>query len=173
MSRSYFIVCAAVLFCMVIQGQLLNAQQTSVSRPQFAQPASNRQAIPEADGEIPWLRSATEAAQLSQATGKPILVYIRSQNCHYCDLLQKNTWQDPATRSRVVREMIPLKLTLEENKQAIEAMQVKGFPSVIIFSSDRQFLGRIDGYVSPQQFAGKMSSVLLAQQTSPATEIKR
>ena len=48
--------------------------------------------------EVKWLRSATEAARLASETGKPILVYVRSEHCHYCDLLQKKTWQDPATQ---------------------------------------------------------------------------
>lgn len=126
-----------------------------------------------ASAEIPWLRSATEAAMQSQATGKPILVYIRSQNCHYCDLLQKNTWQDQGTRNRVMREMIPLKLTLEENKEAIEAMKVKGFPSVIIFSPRREYLGRIDGYVSPEQFQSQVAKAMLAHQPSSSAPIKR
>jgi uncharacterized protein YyaL (SSP411 family) len=109
------------------------------------------------NSEIPWLRSATEAAKLSQSTGKPILVYIRSQNCHYCDLLQKNTWQNPETRAQIMRDMIPLKLTLEDNKAAVEAMKVKGFPSVIIFSPKREYLARIDGYVTPEQFKTKVT----------------
>jgi thioredoxin-related protein len=123
--------------------------------------------------EIPWLRSATEAAKLSQSTGKPILVYIRSQNCHYCDLLQKNTWQNPETRTRVMRDMIPLKLTLEENKEAVEAMKVKGFPSVVIFSPRREYLARIDGYVTPEQFQSKVSQTLVAQNPQSPSTIKR
>jgi thioredoxin-related protein len=114
--------------------------------------------------EIPWLRSATEAAKLSQSTGKPILVYVRSQNCHYCDLLQKNTWQHPETRAQVMRDMIPLKLTLEDNKEAVEAMKVKGFPSVVIFSPRREYLARFDGYMTPEQFKEKVGPSLIAKQ---------
>ncbi len=117
---------------------------------------------PAANPEIAWLRSATEAAKLAQTTGKPILIYVRSQNCHYCDLLQKNTWQDPATKSQVMHDMIPLKLTLEENREAVEAMKVKGFPSVIIFSPNREYLARIDGYVTPDQFKTHLNKALVA-----------
>lgn len=126
-----------------------------------------------AGSEIPWLRSATEAAIQSQATGKPILVYVRSKNCHYCDLLQKNTWQDPATKARVMKEMIPLKLTLEENKDAIEAMKVKGFPSVIVFSPQREFIGRYDGYMTPEQFQSQITKTLLANQTQNSGSLNR
>ncbi len=116
--------------------------------------------------EIKWLRSASEAARLAKETGKPILVYVRSENCHYCDLLQKKTWQDPDTQSIIMREMIPLKLTLEENKEAVQAMKVKGYPSTILFTSQREYLARIDGFVSPEDFQKQLSKFRLARYNS-------
>lgn len=147
-------------------------QQAAATQATATQSAAG--SAPTAAGsEIPWLRSATEAAIQSQATGKPILVYVRSKNCHYCDLLQKNTWQDPATKARVMKEMIPLKLTLEENKEAIEAMKVKGFPSVIVFSPQREFIGRYDGYMTPEQFQSQVSKSLLAHQPKNSGSLNR
>ena len=147
-------------------------QQAAATQATATQSAAG--SAPTAAGsEIPWLRSATEAAIQSQATGKPILVYVRSKNCHYCDLLQKNTWQDPATKARVMKEMIPLKLTLEENKEAIEAMKVKGFPSVIVFSPRREFIGRFDGYMTPEQFQSQVSKSLLASQPQNSGSLNR
>jgi thioredoxin-related protein len=80
-----------------------------------------------ADG-VEWLRSAAKAAELSQKTGKPILIYVRSETCHYCDLMQRDVWEDPATVAMIQRQFIPLKLTREENKEGVEAMKVKGYP---------------------------------------------
>ncbi len=147
-------------------------QQASATQSTAANFAAGS-AAGDAANEIPWLRSATEAAIQSQNTGKPILVYVRSKNCHYCDLLQKNTWQDPATKARVMKEMIPLKLTLEENKEAIEAMKVKGFPSVIVFSPRREFIGRFDGYMTPEQFQSQISKTMLANQPQNAGSLQR
>lgn len=154
------------------QGTQQVVQQTTATQSPAAQPNANSVSAT-AENEIPWLRSATEAAIQSQTTGKPILVYVRSKNCHYCDLLQKNTWQDPATKARVMKEMIPLKLTLEENKEAIEAMKVKGFPSVIVFSPRREFIGRFDGYMTPEQFQSQISKTMLASQPQSNGSIKR
>lgn len=120
----------------------------------------------DSDGqEVKWLRSATEAARLAGESGKPILVYVRSEHCHYCDLLQKKTWQDPATRSMIMREMIPLKLTLEENREAVEAMKVKGYPSTIVFSASREYLARIDGFVTPEDFQKHLLKARMASRS--------
>ncbi len=111
--------------------------------------------------EIEWLRSAEQAASVAAKTGKPILVYIRSANCHYCDLMQSNVWQDPTAAATVMRDFVPLKLTREENPQAVEILKVKGFPSTIIFSTDHTYVDRLDGYVDSDRFltaVGKMRS---------------
>lgn len=70
-------------------------------------------------------------------------------------------------------DVVPLKLTLEENKEAVEAMKVKSFPSVIIFSPRREYLARIDGYVAPEQFQIQLSKALLANQPSKSESLKR
>lgn len=109
--------------------------------------------------EIEWLRSAQQAGEVAAQSGKPILVYIRSANCHYCDLMQTNVWQDPATLATVMRDFVPLKLTREENPEAVQVLQVKGFPTTLIFSADRRYVDRLDGYVEAERFrtaVGKM-----------------
>lgn len=113
--------------------------------------------------EIQWLRSAEQAATQAAQTGKPILVYVRSANCHYCDLMQTNVWQDQATAKTVMRDFVPLKLTQEDNPEAVKVLQIKGFPSTVIFSADRQYVDRLDGYLEPQQFraaVGKMQAAI-------------
>lgn len=109
--------------------------------------------------EIEWLRSAEQAATLAAQSGKPILVYVRSANCHYCDLMQTNVWQDQATAAGVMRDFVPLKLTREENPEAVKVLQIKGFPSTVIFSADRRYVDRLDGYLEPQQFRAAVSKM--------------
>ena len=113
--------------------------------------------------EIQWLRSAAQAGELAAQSGKPILVYIRSANCHYCDLMQSNVWQDPTTVDTVMRDFVPLKLTREENPEAVKVLQVKGFPTTVIFTADRRYVDRLDGYVEAERFraaVGKMHADL-------------
>ncbi|MEZ6138006.1 MAG: thioredoxin family protein [Pirellulaceae bacterium] len=114
-----------------------------------------------ADG-VEWLRSAEQAAELSKKTGKPIMIYVRSENCHYCDRMQQEVWQNPMTAAIVMREFVPLKLTREENKEAVEAMKVKGYPSTLIFSAARTYVGRLDGYLSNEKFLAAISEVRTA-----------
>lgn len=106
--------------------------------------------------EVQWLRSPEQAAEIAAKTGKPILVYIRSAACHYCDLMQKNVWQDPETARIVMRDFVPLKLTREDDAESIEVLQIKGYPSTLLFSSQREYVSRLDGYVEPPKLLSAM-----------------
>ena len=102
--------------------------------------------------EITWLRSAEQAAMQARDTGKPILIYVRSENCRFCDLMQENVWKNPTAVSLIARDFIPLKLTREENPEALEVLRVKRFPTTLIFTADRKYVDRIDGYLEPDRF---------------------
>ena len=101
---------------------------------------------------VKWLRSAAQAAAEAQRTGKPILIYVRSKTCHYCDLMQRDVWQNREAAQTIMANFVPLKLTREENAEAVKAMKVKGFPSTLIFSPKREYLGRLDGYMPADRF---------------------
>lgn len=109
---------------------------------------------------IAWLRSAQQAADIASKSGKPILVYVRSASCHYCDLMQSNVWEDLATAEIINRSYVPLKLTREENAEAVRSLKIKGFPTTLLFSADRKYLHRIDGYMEGPRFLGEMQKAV-------------
>ncbi len=97
--------------------------------------------------EIRWLKSAEQAALEAEKTGKPILVYVRSENCHYCDKLQKDVWTFPQAASYVARKYIPLKLSKELNPAAVKSLKIKGYPTTLVFSAKREFVAKVEGYM--------------------------
>ncbi|GIW96817.1 MAG: hypothetical protein KatS3mg111_0150 [Pirellulaceae bacterium] len=109
---------------------------------------------------IPWLDSAAKAAELSMAHRRPILVYVRSARCGYCDLLQKNVWEDRRVGAWVRTNFIPLKLTREAHREHLEVLQVRAFPTILVFSPDLKYLTRIDGYVDADGFLTRMARVV-------------
>lgn len=112
--------------------------------------------------KVQWLRSATQAAEAAKKTGKPILVYVRSATCHWCDRMQTDVWQNPQAASVINQQFVPLKLTREQNPEAVQALQVKGFPATIVFSAEKKYLHKIDGYVDSKEFLDQMGKIRVA-----------
>ncbi|RMF45285.1 MAG: hypothetical protein D6753_00485, partial [Planctomycetota bacterium] len=54
---------------------------------------------------------------------------------------------------------VPLKLTQEENREQLAVLDVKAFPSILVFSPKLEYLFRIDGYVDAQEFMRRIERV--------------
>ena len=76
--------------------------------------------------------------------------------------MQTDVWQNPQAASMVNQQFVPLKLTRESNPEAVQALQVKGFPATIVFSSGKKYLHKIDGYVNSQDFIAQMGKIQVA-----------
>ena len=109
--------------------------------------------------EVKWLSSARQASELARQTGRPILIYVRSETCHFCDLMQRDVWSEPKTAEVIMREFVPLKLNREQNAEAVKAMKVKGFPSTLLFSPNHDYIGRLDGYLNNHEFLRAISNL--------------
>ena len=121
--------------------------------------------------EIRWLKSATQAAQLANETGKPILVYVRSASCHYCDKLQRDVWEDRTSALSIGRNFIPLKLTREDNAAELEALQIRGYPATFVFSPERKFVHRVDGYLERPKFMAELEEARRLLSTEATTRV--
>lgn len=129
----------------------------------FAQTCSAQQV-----GPIKWLKSARKATELAVRTGKPILVFVRSARCHFCDKLKANVLQRPNVASRVTRDFVPLVLSQEDNAEVLASLKVTSFPSTLVFTPKREFVHRVDGYVGPDKFLAEIDKAKLVATKKPA-----
>ncbi len=129
--------------------------------------------VAQQSGRIKWLKSARKATELAVRTGKPILVFVRSARCHFCDKLKANVLQRDNVASRVKRDFVPLVLSQEDNAEVLSSLKVTSFPSTLVFTPEREFVHRVDGYVGPEKFLAEIDKAKLVATKSkakPATE---
>ncbi|MFN3193306.1 MAG: thioredoxin family protein [Aureliella sp.] len=102
---------------------------------------------PASSSSIRWVKSTQEGAALATKTKKPILLFVRSRNCHHCDRMEANNWANPQIANWVNQYFVPVQLTPERNREEIEQLRIKGYPATFVYSGNLRFLHRIDGYV--------------------------
>ena len=112
--------------------------------------------------DIRWTHSPQQAVDIAHQSGKMILVTVGADWCHYCKKMERETWLNRSISQLVSENYVALKLTDKQHKELIAALKVQAFPTTLIFSSDRQPLARLEGYVD----AEKMQEAL--QQIRPA-----
>ncbi|MDA0658570.1 MAG: thioredoxin family protein [Planctomycetota bacterium] len=109
-----------------------------------------------------WLDSPDEAAKVAARSGKMIVVSVGADWCHYCKRMDRETWADGKVQQAIKQNYVPLKLTDERHHELLAAMQIKAFPTTLVFTSDRRFLTKMEGYVDAEIMALQLEQIRIA-----------
>ena len=106
---------------------------------------------PSLHAEIPWQRSPEATFNVARQSGKPILVFVGAEWCHYCEQMKNDTWADPRIREVVTRDYVPLQLDGDRDKRIVKKLDLKGFPATLLYNSEGYFVAKKDGFMLPAQ----------------------
>ena len=110
-----------------------------------------------------WLRVPHNAASDARRLGRPILVYVGANNCHYCRVMDRETWQNNRIIRRVSDEWVPLKVVAEEDEALVEKFHVSVYPTTLLFSPERKLISRLEGYFPPEALHDSLAKARLAK----------
>ncbi len=97
---------------------------------------------------IHWHDSMAAGWQESQRRKLPMVIFVTSQNCHYCDAMKRDTWQDAGIRRRISDEFIAIELTPDRNAEALRRIGVKVFPITLVGLPEGRIVSHRKGYQS-------------------------
>ena len=109
-----------------------------------------------------WFDSPDEAANVAARSGKMIVVSVGADWCHYCKKMDRETWTDGKVQQAIKQNYVPLKLTDERHHELLAVMQIKAFPTTLVFTSDRKFLTKMEGYVDAEKMALLLEKIRIA-----------
>ncbi len=105
----------------------------------------------DAGAELHWRTSPQETLELARTNGKPILVYVTADWCHYCQKMKQDTWDDRGVAAAVSQNFEVLMLDGDRNRRIVKKMRLKGFPVTLIYTPDGHYVTQQAGYMSPDQ----------------------
>ncbi|MBX3427310.1 MAG: thioredoxin family protein [Pirellulales bacterium] len=108
------------------------------------------------------------AWQATRTTGRPMLVFVTSNNCAFCKKMVRETFAHPQIRDSVVGSSEPVVLNASHAPELAKRLGVRSYPTTLVISSDSQLLQRIEGFVEPQEFADRVWPVFV--QTAAARQ---
>ena len=104
-----------------------------------------------ASAQSPWNQSVTKAFQDARTTGRPVVVFVGTDWCHYCKLMQSQTWSHP-TISKVMRQdFIPLKLDGDRDQEIVKKLVLQGYPATLVYSPNGQQISKKEGFMPPAE----------------------
>jgi thiol:disulfide interchange protein len=95
-------------------------------------------------GKIEWAKSIPETSE------KPVLVYFTASWCGPCQVMKKEAWADESIID-VADNYNMVMIDIDENPEVSKKHQVRGVPTMIALSNDKEEQDRMVGYASGMQ----------------------
>lgn len=93
-----------------------------------------------ADNPVDWYPWGPEAFAAARATDRPILLSIGYSSCHWCHVMERESFSDPAVAARLARDFIAIKVDREERPdidgiymRAVQALTGEGGWPLTVF----------------------------------------
>lgn len=102
-----------------------------------------------------------EAGQAqAQSAGKPMLVFVTSQHCHWCEKLAEDCFRDPAVRVLMDRFVCVL-VDGQREPDIARRLGARAYPHLVLQSADGAPLGQRTGYANPAQLGQDLEDALV------------
>jgi thiol-disulfide isomerase/thioredoxin len=101
---------------------------------------------------INWLTDFEAAKQEGGKTGKYLLLFFHTEWCGYCRLMEEQTFPDARVMALITKKFIPVKLDAEKEIELSRGYNVTGYPTTVIVDPQEREVGRVAGYLPPENY---------------------
>lgn len=105
---------------------------------------------------VVWHKSLKSGWAEARRRDVPMVIYITSENCQYCEAMKRDTWCDHAIGQRLSHDFVAIRLTPKENLETINRIKLKMFPATLIGLPQGKIIDHRYGY----QPSGEIHQVL-------------
>ncbi|MFK8112588.1 MAG: thioredoxin family protein [Rubripirellula sp.] len=103
---------------------------------------------------VVWHESLQSGWEESRRRDVPMVIYITSDNCQYCDAMKRDTWCDQSIRQRLANGFVAIRLTAGRNSETINRINLKMFPATLIGVPQGKIVDHRFGYQPPSEIHG-------------------
>lgn len=117
-------------------------------------------ATPGAAQEVRWRYEYSQARSEAQRAGLPLFLDFSTEWCGYCKKLDVTTFRDPEVVRLLNEQFVPVKLDGNREKRLVEALQIQGYPTLIVAGPDGRILKTLEGYLDAARLRTQLTEVL-------------
>lgn len=112
-----------------------------------------------AAADIAWRSDPTAAFAEARRAQLPVFLYLEARWCHWCHVMQDQTFTDPAVRGLLARHYVALKVDHDANPLLANRYRDYGWPALIFLAADGTEIVKRSGYVAPADFARLLTAI--------------
>src|ERR1700761_3860993 len=134
----------------------LLALLTSATRPAHA-------------GPIAWQHALNEAAFTQAAhEHKFVLLDLHAVWCHWCHVMDENTYGDPAVQKAIAKSYIAISVDADSDPALTSRYGDWGWPATIVLAADQTEIVKRRGYIAPVQMVSLLDAIVADPSPGPS-----
>ncbi len=104
-----------------------------------------------------WHDSFEEGWNEAKKRDVPMVVYITSDHCIYCDAMKKDTWCNESVMQRLRDDFVGIRLHRERDSALLKRIVVPAFPMTLIATPQGKVVSHRVGYQPPSEIQGLLT----------------
>lgn len=125
----------------------------------------------EKSGSIPWREWGPEAFADAEKEDKPVLLSISGSWCHWCHVMDGNTYSDREVAGEIIENFIPIRVDTDERPDVNNRYNLGGWPTTAFLTPEGEIITG-GTYIPPEKMLEIIGGVHRLYQEGPA-ELKR
>lgn len=109
---------------------------------------------------IVWHDDLDSGWRESRRTGRPMVIFITSSRCRYCDAMKQSTWQDLGIENRISNEFVAVRLSPEHNMKELSRIQVEVYPTTLVALPQGKVVDHRKGFQPPELLHSLLNRVI-------------
>lgn len=119
--------------------------------------------------KLPWHHDVSAAWKETQTSRRPLLVFVTTQGCTYCRLMERDTFSDGEVIAQIGQAFVPITIDAADQTAFVKRLGIRVYPTTVIIAPNSKVLDSFSGYMKPQQLRNRLKSVSY-QETSTAND---
>ncbi|WP_315834330.1 thioredoxin domain-containing protein [Bradyrhizobium prioriisuperbiae] len=96
----------------------------------------------------------------AQAEKRFVILDLEAVWCHWCHVMEKTTYSDPAVIDLLAAKYIAVRVDQDANPDLSSRYGDWGWPATIVFNSDGTEIAKIRGYIEPERMQALLKAII-------------
>lgn len=109
---------------------------------------------------LAWGRDDRAAFAQARAEQRFVLLYLEAVWCHWCHVMDHETYQDPKVRELLAAHYVPLRIDQDSRPDLANRYRDYGWPATIVLAADGTEIVKRRGFIPPERFAKLLQAIV-------------
>jgi len=121
---------------------------------------------------VVWREFSDAVFEQAARENKYVLLHMAAVWCHWCHVMERTTYRDPAVLALIEQRYIPVRVDQDARPDLSYRYERWGWPATIMFDKDGNEIFRRQGYQPPELFAKLLQAVIDDPSALPSATVE-